>query len=126
MSAAIDSSARSAVVAQTSVEPMLTVDEMARVLKVKPRFVRERWRALGGYRLPSSDGPRKPSDKGGERLRFVLSETLARLDARQASERSEDPTTPAPVPRRAPRRRASKGPSADLLPIRPPIGADHA
>jgi hypothetical protein len=81
---------------------MVDANELARLLSVTPRWVREHAALLGGERLPGSgEAPRWRFDPARARAALAAGRTA--------------PRAPTPVPRRARRR---KRPSTPLLPVR--------
>ena len=65
---------------------LLTVEEVARLLKVSKQFVYYNWRELGGFKLPSRKG------KGGSRapIRFFESKIMEVLHAIQKETEREN------------------------------------
>jgi excisionase family DNA binding protein len=87
--------------------PLLTAEELAKVLGVTRSFVYEHAEELGGYRLGS--GPRA-------RLRFDLDEVRCRTSC--SGSRESVGVDPAPTTTSRLRRRRLSGTSVELLPIR--------
>jgi hypothetical protein len=92
-----------ALLAESDGNPLVTVDEAARALRVKPGYLYQRVAELGGVRL--GDGPKAP-------IRFPAAVLADRITvARSAAE---------PRPKRRSRKRARETADshAELLPVR--------
>jgi hypothetical protein len=93
----------SALLAESDGNPLVTVDEAARALRVKPGYLYQRVAVLGGVRL--GDGPKAP-------IRFPAAVLADRITvARSAAE-------PRPKTRSRKRSRQTPESHAELLPVR--------
>jgi hypothetical protein len=92
-----------ALLTESNGNPLVTVDEAARALRVKPNYLYQRVRELGGIRL--GDGPKAP-------IRFPAAVLADRITvAGSAAE-------PRPEPRSRKRSRRTGGSHPELLPVR--------
>jgi hypothetical protein len=94
----------SALLAESSGNPLITVDEAARALRVERGYLYRRVEDLGGIRLGA--GPKAP-------IRFPAAILAERILAAGAP-----PSEPPQAPRARKRRRGTSETHADLLPVR--------